>query len=186
LPPGAIDKLGLSDKQKAEIEKLMKDLHDKQQEAQTKIREAYEKAKKDGDKDAARKAQEQVAALYQSIMKEQQELEKKLMAIFTEEQQKKYEAMRREGRYGPSGGPPMMGYHMFPGQILPPPIQGTLKLTPDQQAKIGKIQKEAEEKVLEVLTDEQKKQLKEMEKRGPGGFGPPGGPPPGAPPGGRP
>jgi hypothetical protein len=79
----------------------------------------------------------------------------------------------------------------FPGQIIPPFLQTQLKLTPEQREKIDKIQKETEGKVMEVLTDEQRKQLEAFKKgfeqmfpRPPGGPRPPvdrppaGGPPP--------
>jgi membrane-associated protease RseP (regulator of RpoE activity) len=51
-----------------------------------------------------------------------------------------------------------------PGQLLPTDIQGQLKLTPEQKEKLTKLQKETEAKVMELLTDEQKKQLEELKK----------------------
>ena len=46
-----------------------------------------------------------------------------------------------------------------------------LKLTDDQKKQIDALQKDVDEKLAKVLTDDQKKQLKEMKDRGPGGFG---------------
>jgi outer membrane protein assembly factor BamB len=68
----------------------------------------------------------------------------------------------RGGR-GPGGfGPPK------PGQILPGFLQGMLNLTPEQQTKLDTIQKGVDERLAQVLTDAQKKQLNAQ----PGGFGP--------------
>jgi hypothetical protein len=87
------------------------------------------------------------------------------------------------GGFGP-GGPPQ------PGQILPPFLQERLNLTADQKKQVEELQKEVDARLGKILTDEQKKQLKEMPQgfgpggpggRGRGGRGPggPGGPPPG-------
>jgi hypothetical protein len=82
------------------------------------------------------------------------------------------------GGFGP-GGPPQ------PGQVLPPFLQEQLKLTAEQKKQLADLQKEVDDKLGKILTDDQKKQLKEMR----GGFGPggrgPGGPPPGGPAGAR-
>jgi hypothetical protein len=86
----------------------------------------------------------------------------------------------RGGR-GP-GGPPQ------PGQILPTFMRDQLNLTSEQKAQLDALQKEVDEKLGKILTDAQKKQLKNMRPggrgpggpggRGPGGPGGPGGPPP--------
>jgi Spy/CpxP family protein refolding chaperone len=62
----------------------------------------------------------------------------------------------------PPGSPPQ------PGQIMPGFLQGTLKLTDDQKKQAGELQKDVDAKLDKLLTDEQKKQLKE-----PQGFGAP-------------
>lgn len=81
----------------------------------------------------------------------------------------------RGGRGGPGGrfggGPPR------PGQILPDFLQERLNLTAEQKKQVDALQKEVDAKLAKMLTDEQKKQLKEMRSRGPGGNGPPPGPP---------
>jgi hypothetical protein len=87
---------------------------------------------------------------------------------------------RGPGGRGPGGfGPPQ------PGQILPTFLQDRLKLTAAQKKELAALQKQVDAKLAKILTDEQKKQLKEMRDRGPGGRGPggpggrgPGGPPP--------
>jgi hypothetical protein len=71
------------------------------------------------------------------------------------------------------GGPPQ------PGQVLPTFLQDELKLTADQKKQLEALQKEVDSKLDKILTDEQKKQLKEIRdnpgRGGPGGRGP-GGP----------
>jgi hypothetical protein len=88
------------------------------------------------------------------------------------------------GPGGPGGGrfgPPM------PGQVMPVFLQEQLNLTAEQKKKIEALQKDVDDQLGKILTDEQKKQMQEMRERGPGGpggrFGPggpgggPGGPP---------
>jgi hypothetical protein len=93
--------------------------------------------------------------------------------------------------FRPAGGPGMGGPGFFrlppPGVLLPPPAQDALQLTDAQKKQVAELQKEIDAKLDKVLTEEQRKQLKELKDRGPGGFGPPGGgpggfgPPPGGP-----
>jgi EF hand len=86
--------------------------------------------------------------------------------------------------FGPPGGPPGGGPGGFmmmpprPGEILPPMVQQRLRLSAEQKAELASIQKDVDERLAKLLTDEQKKQIKEMRQRGPGGFGPRGGGPP--------
>jgi len=64
---------------------------------------------------------------------------------------------------------------MQPGQIMPAFLQEQLKLTDAQKKDIEALQKDVDAKLDKLLTDEQKKTLKELKDRGPGaGF--PGGP----------
>ncbi|MEO2091773.1 MAG: CotH kinase family protein, partial [Gemmataceae bacterium] len=86
---------------------------------------------------------------------------------------------------GPGMGGPRMIAFAPPGTLLAGPLQDELKLTADQKKQVEKLQKEADEKLVALLTDEQKKQWKEMKGRFPGGGGPGGfGGPPGGGPGG--
>ncbi len=88
---------------------------------------------------------------------------------------------------GGAGGPPGRGFGppFAPGQILPPFLQERLKLTDEQKKQLEELQKEVQGKLDKILTEEQRTQLKEMRRgfgsRGPGGppGGGPGGPPPG-------
>jgi len=76
----------------------------------------------------------------------------------------------RGGR-GRFGGPPQ------PGQILPAFLQGRLELTDEQKKQVDALQKEVDAKLATLLTDEQKKELKEPSEDGGGRrgrfFGPP-------------
>jgi hypothetical protein len=95
---------------------------------------------------------------------------------------------RRRG-FGPPGGPGGFGPGGFggpprPGQILPPFLEQELNLTDAQKQQIAVLQKEVDDKLAKVLTDQQKEQLKAM-RRGPGparrGRRGPGGPGEGGP-----
>jgi EF hand len=84
----------------------------------------------------------------------------------------------------PGGGPP--GGAMArprPGEVLPRFLRDRLALTAEQEKQIQALQKEVDAKLAKILSADQKQHLKEMQERGPGGFGPPGGAP-GGPPGG--
>jgi spore coat protein CotH len=98
------------------------------------------------------------------------------------------EAFRPAG--GPGGG--FVVRLPAPGEVLPAPLQDMLRLTEEQKKRLADIQKDTDAKIEKLLTEEQRKQFKEMKDRagnvfggppgGPGGFGPPGWP--GGPPGG--
>lgn len=79
---------------------------------------------------------------------------------------------------GPGGfGGGFGGPRPKPGTVLASTVQDSLKLTADQKKEIEDLQKVVDEKLAKILTDEQKKQLKEMADRPMGGgFGRPGGP----------
>jgi mono/diheme cytochrome c family protein len=92
-------------------------------------------------------------------------------------------------RGGGFGGPPQ------PGQLLAPFLQDRLNLTPEQKNQLEELQKKVDSDLGKILTDEQKKQLKDMQggmgRGGRGGFSSPGGPGggpdrPGGPPDGGP
>ncbi|HEX3152650.1 MAG TPA: hypothetical protein VHR66_31550 [Gemmataceae bacterium] len=94
------------------------------------------------------------------------------------------------GPGGPGGGPGGRFGPPQPGQILPVFLQQQLNLTAEQKKKIEALQKEVDDQLGKILTDEQKKQMAEMRERGPGGpagrFGPGGPGGPGGGPGGPP
>ena len=82
------------------------------------------------------------------------------------------------GRYGggppdgrqPRGGPPRWEL----GRLIPPPIEDELNLTEEQQKQLHDLEKEVRDRVMKMLTSEQKDKLKRLQRRGPGGP-PPGG-----------
>jgi hypothetical protein len=78
---------------------------------------------------------------------------------------------------GGKGGPPGFGGPFAPpqpGQILPPFLQDTLKLTDAQKKDVDKLQKEITGKLDKILSGDQKKQFTEAKPGfGTGGFGPP-------------
>src|SRR5436305_10906234 len=61
------------------------------------------------------------------------------------------------------------------GQIMPVFMQDMLKLNDDQKKQVETLQKDLDAKLDKILTEDQRKQYKEMRERGPGGFGRPGG-----------
>jgi hypothetical protein len=73
--------------------------------------------------------------------------------------------------FGPGGGP----RPTRPGEILSPAARGELRLTDAQRRRLAELQKELDGKLDDLLTEGQRKQLREMRNRAPGGFGPPGG-----------
>jgi spore coat protein CotH len=91
------------------------------------------------------------------------------------------------GRGGP-GGPGVFGFGPLPqpGQVMAPPLQEVLRLTAEQKKQLEELQKDVDARLAKILTDDQKKQIKDMQQGfvrggfgpgGPGGFGPgPGGP----------
>ncbi|QEL13268.1 spore coat protein CotH [Limnoglobus roseus] len=98
------------------------------------------------------------------------------------------ESFHAAGGPGMGGGGPGGGMRFAmpkPGEVLPPGLQDALGLTDAQKKELAKIQKETDEKLNAFLTDEQRKQLKDMQANagqpmggfGGGGFGGgPGGP----------
>jgi Spy/CpxP family protein refolding chaperone len=81
-------------------------------------------------------------------------------------------------------GPDAMGPPAQPGQLLTSAVQEWLKLTPTQTKQVDSLQAEVDQTLRRVLTEEQRKQLKDMRelnRNGPGkvnspgsGAGPPG------------
>jgi spore coat protein CotH len=91
-------------------------------------------------------------------------------------------------------GPGMGGAMMFsmgqPGEVLPGPVQDTLKLSAEQKKQVKELQTDVDGKLEKILTPDQRAQLKNLRSGNPGavnivgGFGLPMGSPGG--PGGRP
>jgi outer membrane protein assembly factor BamB/Spy/CpxP family protein refolding chaperone len=103
----------------------------------------------------------------------QKDVDTKLAKILTESQQKQLKQMRAGGGRGGPGGrggftPPP------PGQILPVFLQDRLELTDKQKKDVQAIQKDVDAGLAKLLSEEQKKQLKERPGGGFGSFTPPG------------
>jgi hypothetical protein len=60
------------------------------------------------------------------------------------------------------------------GRVLPPHLRDELDLTEEQDKQLDELEKDVKDRVLKILTADQKKKLREL-RRGPGGS-PPGGP----------
>ncbi len=97
-----------------------------------------------------------------------------LTALATREAANDRQSPSRGGPGGPGMGPPPR-----PGEILPAMLQQRLGLSSEQKTQIEALQKEVDAKLAQILTDEQKTQLKQIRPRGPGGPGGFGGGPPG-------
>jgi hypothetical protein len=78
------------------------------------------------------------------------------------------------GPGGGPGGPGGFGAPSQPGQILSAGLRDRLKLTDEQKKQLDDLQKEVDAKLGKILTDDQKKELENARQRGPGGR-PPGG-----------
>lgn len=78
-----------------------------------------------------------------------------------------------KGQFGKGGG----GFVMpQPGQIMPAFLANQLKLTDDQKKQVEALQKDVDDKLAKILTEDQQKQLKDMKDRaGRGRFGGAGG-----------
>ncbi len=63
-----------------------------------------------------------------------------------------------------------------PGNVLPPPVERQLALTPAQQQQLRALEGEVRDRLLRMLTPEQRAQLDRSKRRGPPGD-PPGPPP---------
>ncbi len=94
-------------------------------------------------------------------------------------QQGKEEEKKEKGKFGP-GGRGGMGMRSQPGKIFSTFIIAQLKLTDDQTKQLEAMQKDVDEKVAKLLTDDQKTKLKELATARPG-FGGGGRPRPKAP-----
>jgi outer membrane protein assembly factor BamB len=100
----------------------------------------------------------------------QKEVDDRLGKVLTDEQKKQL----KEPRGGFGGGPGGFRALPQPGQVLSPFLQDRLKLTAEQKKQLDGLQKDVDDKLAKLLTEEQSKQLKGM--RGGFGRGGPGGP----------
>jgi len=84
------------------------------------------------------------------------------------------------GGPGGFGGPPGGMRPPRPGEVLPDPLRGALRLTEEQRKKFDELQREIDGKVEQLLTEDQRAMLRRIREGRPPGGGPPGkGPGPG-------
>jgi Spy/CpxP family protein refolding chaperone len=186
-PARVLEQLKLTDEQKKKIADLTKEFQEKHKgdvekfrtESQ-KIREELGKAR--GDREAAEKARKQMDDLVQGMRKLEDELDGKIAGVLNADQKKQFEDAKKaltsgerpaEGRPGTPDrterrpeGPGRFGGP--PNPLMIPGVAERLNLTAEQKEKLAKLRKEYEDKMTDVLTADQKKQLEEMKSR----FGP--------------
>ena len=156
--------------QKEKLAKLQKEFDEKQKDKFGKIREDMKKAFEDRDRDAIRKSMEKMREVRGDADKLRDEYRAKVESLLTDGQKKDLAGLGRGGRQGPGEAPGRgRGRGDFGrGQAGPPGLSPRtleeLRLTEDQKDKIAKLRKEVESKIKDVLTDEQKKKLAEIEK----------------------
>lgn len=113
----------------------------------------------------------------------QKEVDAELEKLLTDEQRKQ---LAQPQGFGPGR---FFGALPQPGQLLSASQKGSLKLNDQQKEQLDALQKSADEKLAQLLVEEQKKQIQQMREgfaRGGfarGGPGRPGGPPGFGPPG---
>jgi Spy/CpxP family protein refolding chaperone len=98
----------------------------------------------------------------------QKTLDGKLDKILKEEQKKQLKDMRSGVAFGgfTPGGPGGPGGNARPGEILSAGFQDQLKLTAEQKKQLQEFQKQTDDKLAQLLSDDQQKQFKQ-----PQGFG---------------
>ncbi len=79
------------------------------------------------------------------------------------------------GGFGPPAGPRGMGGPPQVGQVLSLMQQNELKLTGVQRRQAKELQKNVDTRLVKILTADQRRQLQQLGRRGPGGAGGPGG-----------
>ncbi|HEV2949044.1 MAG TPA: aryl-sulfate sulfotransferase [Gemmataceae bacterium] len=98
----------------------------------------------------------------------QPELETKLAAILTDEQNKLLKEPPK-GAGGPNAAPQAI-------RVLPPSVERLLKITPEQKKVAEELQKEADARLAKILTADQAKQLKDINSVFVNAWGPGGSP----------
>lgn len=168
LPRGAEEKLNLTSEQKDKLASIQKEYDQKQKDKFGKIREDMKKAFEDRDREAIRKAMDKMRDVREDAQKLRDEYRAKAEALLTDAQKKQ---LADSGRGGPPRGRPGdrppergRGERGPSGPGLSPRTLEELRLTDEQKDKIAKFRKEFEGKVKDLLTDEQKKKLEDIEK----------------------
>jgi hypothetical protein len=82
--------------------------------------------------------------------------------------QKENDSGRAGSRERPENGPPSRGGPR-PGAVLPPFAEDQMSLTDDQKKQLAELQKEVDGRLDSILTADQKSRLRDMHGRGRGG-----------------
>ena len=152
--PRILGQLDLNADQKEKVEKFMKELGEKHGLARKNLDDAIEQAKQNQD---AQKVRALLQAHEKEMGKLHEDLLGKVQSVLTEVQKNRFAELQRRR---PDGFPP--GF----GQVLPPPLQERLRLTPEQREKVGKLQQDTEAKLREILNDDQNREWDDLKKGG--------------------
>jgi hypothetical protein len=151
--PRILGQLDLTSEQREKVAKFMMEFGEKHDAAKKKVSEAVEQAKQNQDRE---KIRDLLQAHEKEMAKLHEELLRNVQGVLTDEQRRRFAEVQQQRR--PEGVPIGVGH------ILPPPLQERLGLTPEQRAKIDQLQKEAEEKLRGILTEEQNRKFEEFKK----------------------
>lgn len=167
LSADAVEKLKLTADQKDKFDKIAAEFADKAKASGEKIREAFQSQDKD-------KIREAVQGLRTDAEKLRTDYLGKVEALLTADQKKVLDEVKNQrGGFGGPGGA-FGGRGGAPGQVLSPGLQDRLNLSAEQKKKVEDLQKEIDNKINSILTEDQRKQLDELKKGGgrPGGANP--------------
>jgi hypothetical protein len=158
LTVAAFADLKLNEEQRDKYAKIETDYKEKVKAAQEKYR-----ADIVGLNDRA-KAREAMETMQAATAKAREDHLAKIEPILNAEQKKLFAQIKLQP-VPPGGGvrplPPIqIGGGLNP--VVPPALQNRLQLTDEQKKQLDAIQKEAEAKILKMLTDEQKKTLEQL------------------------
>lgn len=123
LPPGADEKLKLTDDQKKEVAKLQDEFSSKTRDAIGKAREALQKARQDKDKGDRQAVMQQ----FRDVFKTRSEYQDKVEKLLTDDQKKTFEELKKEQSFGKLGNRLGAGK---PGARKPGAKKTALKVAP--------------------------------------------------------
>jgi len=152
LPPDAVEKLKLMGDQKDKYANIEQAYKESYKALDTKMQDA----RKDADRAKVRELMTEAETLRKDTLS-------KVEGFLTADQKKVLDEVKQLRRPGP-GAAPIRGGAPAVGQILPAAAQERLKLNDEQRKKVDELQKDLETKLLNLLTEEQKKQYEELKK----------------------
>ncbi len=161
--------LKLSDKQKDQVSKVIKDFDAKQKEMAKEMQDLLG--------GGGRPDREKMTKMREDRTKAREDAEGKLKSALDDDQKKKFDDLKKarpqRGGFGGAGGGfgGGRGGAFTPGQILPPGSKDRLELTDEQKKKVDDLEKKVKDALDKILTDDQKKKLEQGGGR-PGGGRP--------------